>query len=76
MVSCIATVREGVINDDVTDTSTNSSMLIIGAPTEVATSSQPNTERPGAIYSCPFSSNTDDCTRVNMDQGQSQFVVT
>lgn len=52
----------------------NSSMFAVGAPTDVATIYQPDTDRPGGVYACPFTSYDNDCQRVTVDQGGSSIV--
>jgi len=43
---------------------------VIGSPTAAALPSQPNTENPGGIFSCPVTTNKNDCSRVEMDTGR------
>ncbi|XP_078483831.1 integrin alpha-6 isoform X1 [Ciona intestinalis] len=47
------------------------SLLVVGSPTAEALPSQTNAVKPGGIYHCPVSTNSEDCTRVDMDLGES-----
>lgn len=44
-------------------------MLLIGSPTASALTSQPNTQKSGGVFTCPVSTNRNDCVRVQMDSG-------
>jgi len=52
----------------------SSGLFAIGAPTAAALGSQGNTENPGGIFSCPFSTLDNDCERVIVDEGGSTLV--
>ncbi|CAK8677907.1 unnamed protein product [Clavelina lepadiformis] len=47
------------------------SLLVVGSPTAAALDSQPNTVNPGGIFYCPITTNHNDCSRVDMDKGES-----
>uniref|UniRef100_F6XNC0 Uncharacterized protein n=1 Tax=Ciona intestinalis TaxID=7719 RepID=F6XNC0_CIOIN len=47
------------------------SLLVVGSPTAEALPSQTNAVKPGGIYHCPVSTNSEDCTRIAMDLGES-----
>ena len=52
-------------------TEPGSSMFAIGAPTAAALPSQPLTSAPGGVYSCPYTTQRQDCARVQVDGGGS-----
>uniref|UniRef100_H2YKY3 Integrin alpha-2 domain-containing protein n=1 Tax=Ciona savignyi TaxID=51511 RepID=H2YKY3_CIOSA len=47
------------------------SLLVVGSPTAGSITSQTNAVKPGGIYHCPVTTNSEDCTRVKMDLGES-----
>ncbi|XP_076803589.1 integrin alpha-6-like [Clavelina lepadiformis] len=49
-------------------------LMVVGSPTASSLRSQKNTIKPGGIYYCPITTNREDCRRVQMDEGASNYL--